>query len=124
MRRMMMLVAGLVMLTGCVSTKIVPLQQARMASLQGKTLTVLKREKPSFAAMTAGKGLRRRQHVRPPRLEGGAGVDQDREAAGIAAQLTAARCSAPRSAARSARAPGSISASRGRLWVFSMSLPA
>lgn len=40
---------------GFVSTKIVPLQQARMASLQGKTLTVLKREKPSFAAMTAGK---------------------------------------------------------------------
>ena len=55
MRMKMMMVAGLVMLTGCVSTKIVPLQQARMATLQGKTLTILKREKPSFAATTAGK---------------------------------------------------------------------
>ena len=55
MRRLMVLVAGLVTFAGCVSTKIVPLQQARMASLQGKTLTVAKREKPSFGAMTAGK---------------------------------------------------------------------
>jgi hypothetical protein len=55
MRRMMMVVAGLWMLSGCVSTKIVPLQPAGTASLQGKTLTVMKREKPSFAAMTAGK---------------------------------------------------------------------
>jgi hypothetical protein len=55
MRRMMVLLAGLVTLAGCVSTKNVPLQQARMASLQGKTLTVVKREKPSFTAMTAGK---------------------------------------------------------------------
>lgn len=55
MRRMMMLVAGLVTLTGCVSTKFVPLQQAQMATLQGKTLTVVKREKPPFVAGTAGK---------------------------------------------------------------------
>jgi hypothetical protein len=55
MRMMMIVVAGLVTLTGCVSTKIVPLQQARMATLQGKTLTVLKREKPAFTAGTAGK---------------------------------------------------------------------
>ena len=55
MRRMMLLMAGLVTLTGCVSTKIVPLQQARTASLQGKTLTIMKRVKPAFAAVTAGK---------------------------------------------------------------------
>ena len=55
MRRIMVLVAGLMAFTGCVSTKIVPLQQARMANLQGKTLTVAKREKPSFSAVTAGK---------------------------------------------------------------------
>lgn len=55
MRRMIILAAGLVAFAGCVSTKIVPLQQARMASLQGKTLTVAKRDKPSFGAMTAGK---------------------------------------------------------------------
>lgn len=55
MRQLIVLVAGLVTLTSCVSTKIVPLQQARMASLQGKTLTVAKREKPAFAAITAGK---------------------------------------------------------------------
>jgi hypothetical protein len=54
---MMVLAAGLVALAGCVSTKIVPLQPARMASLQGKTLTVAKHEKPSFGAMTAGKAL-------------------------------------------------------------------
>jgi hypothetical protein len=52
---MMVLATGLVTLAGCVSTKIVPLQQGRMASLQGKTLTVAKHEKPSFGAMTAGK---------------------------------------------------------------------
>jgi phosphatidylglycerophosphatase A len=57
MRRMMVLVAGLVTFAGCVSTKIVPLEQGRMASLRGKTLTVAKREKPSFGAMTAGKAL-------------------------------------------------------------------
>ena len=55
MRMMMIMVAGLVTLTGCVSTKMVPLPQARMANLQGKTLTILKREKPSFTAGTAGK---------------------------------------------------------------------
>jgi hypothetical protein len=55
MRRMMVVVAGLVTFVGCVSTKIVPLQQARMASLQGKTLAVAKHEKPSFTAGTAGK---------------------------------------------------------------------
>lgn len=55
MRRMLVLAAGLVTLTGCVSTKIVPLQQRGMASLQGKTLTVAKREKPAFTAGTAGK---------------------------------------------------------------------
>lgn len=52
---MTVVVVGLVTLAGCVSTKIVPLQQGRMASLQGKTLAVAKREKPSFAAGTAGK---------------------------------------------------------------------
>ena len=55
MRRMVLAVVGLVTFAGCVSTKIVPLQQARMASLQGKTLTVAKREKPAFSAVTAGK---------------------------------------------------------------------
>jgi hypothetical protein len=55
MQRTIVLVAGLLVFTGCVSTKMVPLQQGRMASLQGKTLTVEKRERPPFGAITAGK---------------------------------------------------------------------
>ncbi|HEU4887739.1 MAG TPA: hypothetical protein VFV49_07635 [Thermoanaerobaculia bacterium] len=46
---------GMVALTGCVSTKIVPIQQDRIANLNGRTITVTTREKPSFGAMTAGK---------------------------------------------------------------------
>jgi hypothetical protein len=54
---MIVLVASVVTLGGCVSTKIVPLQPGRMASMEGKTLAVAKHEKPSFTAMTAGKAL-------------------------------------------------------------------
>ena len=53
--RLSVLAVGVLTLTSCVSTKIVPIQQDRMANLQGSTITVSTREKPSFGAMTAGK---------------------------------------------------------------------
>lgn len=57
MLRVIAVVLGVVTLTGCVSTKNVPLHHGRAAALKGSTLTVTKREKPSFAAMTAGKAM-------------------------------------------------------------------
>ena len=53
--RLAVLVVGVVSLAGCVSTKNVPLRQERLASLNGGTITVTTREKPSFTATTAGK---------------------------------------------------------------------
>lgn len=55
MMRVVVLVVSVLTLTGCVSTKVVPIQQERMANLQGSTITVTTREKPSFGATTAGK---------------------------------------------------------------------
>ena len=57
MLRVLVLLLGVVMLTGCVSTKMVPLQPGRAATLQGRTLTVTHREKPDFSAVTAGKAM-------------------------------------------------------------------
>jgi hypothetical protein len=40
---------------GCVSTRIVPVDQTALAHLNGGTVTIIPREKPDFMAMTAGK---------------------------------------------------------------------
>ncbi len=53
--RLAVLTISVLTLTGCVSTKVVPIQQERMANLKGSTITVTTREKPSFGATTAGK---------------------------------------------------------------------
>ncbi len=45
----------LLCLTGCVSTAIVPVEKGASEGMQGRAITVTHREKPSFAAMTAGK---------------------------------------------------------------------
>ncbi len=55
MKRLGVLAISVLTLTGCVSTKVVPIQQERMANLKGSTITVTTREKPSFGATTAGK---------------------------------------------------------------------
>jgi hypothetical protein len=44
-------------MTGCVSTKIVPVDSKSLVSLQGATTAASQREKPSFSAMTAGKAM-------------------------------------------------------------------
>jgi hypothetical protein len=51
------IVVGLIMLSGCVSTKIVPVKEKDLAGLQGGTVTTSSREKPAFSAMTAGKAM-------------------------------------------------------------------
>jgi hypothetical protein len=55
MLRYLMVAAAAVALTGCVSTKNVPLETKQIATLQGGTMTVSQRAKPDFSAMTAGK---------------------------------------------------------------------
>jgi hypothetical protein len=57
MLRMMAVVLGVVTLTGCVSTKAVPLQQGGVAALKGTRLTITQRPKPAFTAGTAGKAM-------------------------------------------------------------------
>lgn len=57
MLRSVAIVIGLVLLSGCASTKVVPLQEKDLASLQGGTVTTSTREKPGFGAMTAGKAM-------------------------------------------------------------------
>lgn len=44
-------------LTGCVSTKTIPLQGESIAARHGGTITASVREKPDFSAMTAGKAM-------------------------------------------------------------------
>ena len=48
---------GVLMLSGCVSTKIVPLKQDLVADLQGGSIVTTRRAKPDFSAMTAGKAM-------------------------------------------------------------------
>jgi hypothetical protein len=55
MMRLAVLVVSVVALAGCVSTKNVPIRPERLANLSGSTIAVTTREKPSFAATTAGK---------------------------------------------------------------------
>jgi hypothetical protein len=57
MLRSIILLAGVALLTGCVSTKTVPLQKDTISSYQGRTIAVSSRERPAFAAMTAGKAM-------------------------------------------------------------------
>ena len=51
------LIIGLIMFSGCVSTKSVPVKEKDLASVQGGSVTTSSREKPAFAAMTAGKAM-------------------------------------------------------------------
>ena len=53
--RTWLVLLALCSLGGCVSTKIVPVDHKALAGLQGGTVVVSQREKPSFAANTAGK---------------------------------------------------------------------
>lgn len=57
MLRAIGIVLGLIMLAGCVSTKSVQVKEKDLASLQGGTVTTSAREKPGFAAVTAGKAM-------------------------------------------------------------------
>jgi hypothetical protein len=50
-------IALVAILTGCVSTKIVPVDNKQLAALNGGTSAMSQREKPSFAAGTAGKAM-------------------------------------------------------------------
>lgn len=57
---MIRVVAGLMLgllVSGCVSTKNVPVNDAATSEIQGKSITTAKREMPDFAAMTAGKAM-------------------------------------------------------------------
>jgi hypothetical protein len=49
----LLLIAGA--LSGCVSTKIVPVDHKALATFQGRTVATSQRDKPAFAANTAGK---------------------------------------------------------------------
>lgn len=55
--RPMVFAVGVLVLTGCVSTRSIPLQRERIATLKGGTITLTKREKPPFSATTAGKAM-------------------------------------------------------------------
>lgn len=55
MTRIIFVSVVLLVLSGCVSTEIIPLSQSDMNNLQGKTMTTVTRNKPDFAAFTAGK---------------------------------------------------------------------
>jgi hypothetical protein len=57
MLRVILIAAAVGMLSGCVSTKTIPMKAETIARIQGGTLAVTKREKPGFAAMTAGKAM-------------------------------------------------------------------
>ncbi|WP_459779033.1 hypothetical protein [Photobacterium sp. R1] len=47
--------AATLILSGCVSTNNIPIDEAKLTSAQPKSITVTQREKPDFSAMTAGK---------------------------------------------------------------------
>jgi len=53
--RTLLVLLALGALGGCVSTKIVPVDHQALSGLHGGTVVVSQREKPSFAANTAGK---------------------------------------------------------------------
>jgi hypothetical protein len=53
--RALIMLLALCGLGGCVSTKIVPVDHQALSGLHGGTVVVSQREKPSFAANTAGK---------------------------------------------------------------------
>jgi hypothetical protein len=57
MLRTIGIILGLIMLAGCVSTKSVQVKEKDLVSVQGGTVTTSTREKPGFAAMTAGKAM-------------------------------------------------------------------
>ncbi len=54
MKKNIILIALLSLLSNCVSTKNVPINISDSASIKGKTIVVLHDEKPSFSAMTYG----------------------------------------------------------------------
>ncbi len=55
MLKRLILIAAMITLGGCVSTKVAPLDTQQIARFQGGTITVSHREKPVFMAQTAGK---------------------------------------------------------------------
>lgn len=55
MMRVCALALGVVLLTGCVSTKIIPLDEAAIAARKGGTIVASERATPGFSAVTAGK---------------------------------------------------------------------
>lgn len=57
MIRVCIVAIALAVLTGCVSTKAIPLNQEAIAIRQGGTAVTSAREKPAFSAMTAGKAM-------------------------------------------------------------------
>jgi hypothetical protein len=57
MARSVVVAIGAVMLTGCVSTKVTPLKESDVATLQGGKVTTTTRPVPGFVAMTAGKAM-------------------------------------------------------------------
>lgn len=50
----LILVAAVIMLSGCANTKVAPLDNQQMAGLQGRTIALSHRNKPTFTATTAG----------------------------------------------------------------------
>jgi hypothetical protein len=57
MFRSVVIAMGVALLSGCVSTKIVPIKESDVATLQGGAIAITTREKPAFAVMTAGKAM-------------------------------------------------------------------
>ncbi|WP_448556127.1 hypothetical protein [Thalassotalea montiporae] len=57
MKKMIMLISVVTILSGCVSTKNVRISQQDLKQLNPNNLALTKREKPDFAAMTAGKAM-------------------------------------------------------------------
>lgn len=56
MKKLLLLVISL-SLAGCAATQNKPMDASTMAALKGKSLILVKRESPSFIAMTSGKGM-------------------------------------------------------------------
>lgn len=55
MSRRLILVTAAIALSGCVSTKVTPLDEQQMTGLQGRTIALSHRKKPTFTATTADK---------------------------------------------------------------------
>lgn len=55
--RLGVLAISVALLTGCVSTKIIPLESGAIAARKGGTIMASARHKPDFGAMTAGKAM-------------------------------------------------------------------